>query len=424
MVWSGYAFFASYLRHPPLNHRLHTQRGRTSMTTRAGVGMSLNHSPNVAGREAGEKALKKAGVNEPDFVFMFASAGYDQHSLLRAVRDTTGGASLSGCSGGGTIGGDEADESNFSVVVMAITSDELWWTNGLATGLSADSRAVGQLVADTLSPDVGADAVGLLVFPDAWTANVDQFLAGLEGDLPSDRFLPIWGAAAPDDAMVQSYQYCDDEVVSDGVAYALLLGEAKASWAIGMSYIPIAGERTVTRSQGNVIYEIDGKPALEVLQEYLPDPALTDDWRRFILTFALCFRAPSYMKDEEHTFRTITSLSKADGSITLQTEVQEGTSVWFSIRDKDKTITGLDLMADRIKQELGGDQPKLVFHFDCKARGKTMFPDQARLRLLRQFQQAIGPEAPWAGFYSAGEIGPVGEHNCYHNYTAVVLALS
>ena len=37
--------------------------------------------------------------------------------------------------GGGTIGGDEADESNFSVVVMAITSDELWWTNGLATGL-------------------------------------------------------------------------------------------------------------------------------------------------------------------------------------------------------------------------------------------------------------------------------------------------
>ena len=45
------------------------------MATRAGVGMSFNHSPNVAGREAAEKALKKAGVNEPDFVFMFASAG-------------------------------------------------------------------------------------------------------------------------------------------------------------------------------------------------------------------------------------------------------------------------------------------------------------------------------------------------------------
>ena len=62
------------------------------MTTKAGVGMSLNHSPINAGHEAGEKALKKAGVNGPDFVFMFASAGYDQHSLLRAVRDTTRGA--------------------------------------------------------------------------------------------------------------------------------------------------------------------------------------------------------------------------------------------------------------------------------------------------------------------------------------------
>jgi small ligand-binding sensory domain FIST len=52
-----------------------------------------------------------------------------------------------------------------------------------------------------------------------------------------------------------------------------------------------------------------------------------------------------------------------------------------------------------------------------------MFREQEKLRNLRQFRQAVGPETPWAGFYSAGEIGPVGEHNCYHNYTAVVLAL-
>ena len=67
------------------------------MTTTAGVGMSRHHNPNVAGREAAEQALKKAGVERPDFVFMFASIGYDQHSVLRAVRDTTGGAPLSAC---------------------------------------------------------------------------------------------------------------------------------------------------------------------------------------------------------------------------------------------------------------------------------------------------------------------------------------
>jgi hypothetical protein len=395
------------------------------MTTKAGVGMSHHHNPNMAGRDAAEQALENAGLEKPDFVFMFASVGYDQRSLLRAVRETTGGAPLSGCSGEGTINGDDADESNFSVVVMAISSDELRWHNGIATGLRADSYATGQLVAQTLSSDQSADAVGLFVFPDGTTVNFDHFFAGLEGNLSSDQFLPLWGGGAGDNlAMVQTYQYCDDEVVSDGVAYALLSGEAHPASAIGIGYVPIGGERTVTRSQGNLIYEIDGKPALEVLQEYLPDRVLADDWGRYVPTFGLSFRAPSYMKDEEYILRGINSVNKVDGSVSLQTEVQEGTSVWVSSRDKEKITTGLDRMADQIKEELGGAQPKLVFHFDCCSRGKIMLRDEEKLQILRRFHQAVGPDVPWAGFYTYGEIGPVGKHNFYHTYTAVVLALS
>jgi hypothetical protein len=396
------------------------------MTTKAAVGTSYHHNPNVAGREAAEQALRNAGLEKPDFVFMFATVGYDQRSVLQAVREATGGAPLCGCSGEGTIGGNYADESNHSVVVMAISSDELRWRNGLATGLSTDSRAGGQQVAQSLSSDVSADAVGLFVFPDGTTVNFDEFFAGLEGDLSSDRFLPIWGGGAGDNlAMRQTYQYCDDEVISDGVAYALLSGESLPAWAIDVGYVPIGGERKVTRSQGNVIYEIDGKPAVEVLQEYLPDPALAENWgARLANSFALCFRAPNYIKDEDYIFRAVLSVNKAEGSLTLATEVQEGTSVWFSSRNQEKVTTGLDLMATQIKQQLGDTQPKLVFHFDCTARGKIMFRDQEKLRILRRFRQAVGPDVPWVGFYTFGEIGPVGEHNCHHNYTAVVLALS
>src|SRR5215218_6561611 len=98
-----------------------TSRRCTLVATKAGVGMSYHHNPNVAGREAAEQALKNAGVAKPDFVLMFGSIGYDQRSLVRAVRETTGGAPLTGCSAEGTINGDDADESNFSVVVTAIS---------------------------------------------------------------------------------------------------------------------------------------------------------------------------------------------------------------------------------------------------------------------------------------------------------------
>ena len=80
------------------------------MTTKAGVGMSRHHNPDLAGHEAAEKALENADIVKPDFVFMFATVGYDQCSLLRAVREATGGAPLCGCSGEGTISGDDADE--------------------------------------------------------------------------------------------------------------------------------------------------------------------------------------------------------------------------------------------------------------------------------------------------------------------------
>jgi hypothetical protein len=404
------------------------------MATKAGVGMSRHHNPNVAGREAAEQALEKAGVSKPDFVFMFASISYDQHSLLRAVRETTGGAPLTGCSAEGAINGDEADESRFSVIVTAISSEELRWHNGIARGLvEDDTRAVGQRVAQDLLPHLSAETIGLFVFPDGRLDfgvsrdNLDNFFGGLEENLPSELFLPLWGGGANNTFDVEdTYQYCDDEVVTDGVSYALLSGKARAGWAISHGCIPIGSARTVTRGEGNVIYEIDGKPAVEVLKEYLPEHALTEDedWVPYSVSLSLSFRAPSYMKDEEYVVKGVPAVKMADGSIIVQTEVSEGTSVWFSSRDKEKISTGFDRMAQQIKEQLGGDQPNLVFQFECATRGKMMFREQEKLQILKRFRQSLDPDAPWVGFYCAGEIGPVEEHNLRHLYTSVVLALS
>jgi small ligand-binding sensory domain FIST len=217
----------------------------------------------------------------------------------------------------------------------------------------------------------------------------------------------------------------DDKVVTDGVSYALLSGEAHTAWAVSHGLIPIGGERKVTRSKGNIIYEIDGKPALEVLKEYLPEDAIAEDrdWIRYAISLALSFKAPSYIKDEEYVVRGVSVVRMADGSISVQTEVQEGTSIWFSSRDKEKISTGFDRLAAQIRDQLGGEKPKLVFQFECLTRGKSMFREQEKLELLRRFQQSVGPEMPWAGFYTIGEIGPVEEHDLRHLYTSVILAL-
>jgi hypothetical protein len=406
------------------------------MSIKAGVGMSRHHNPSIAGREAAEQALQEAGVDRPDFVFMFGSIGYDQRSLLRVVRETTRGAPLTGCSAEGTIDGDDADESNFSVVVTVISSDELRWRNGIVRGLEAEPRAVGRRVTKDLLAHLSTDTIGLLVFPDGLkdfvvpTQNlVDNFFGGLEENLPSERFLPMWGGGANasfNNWASPTYQYCDDEVITDGVSYALLSGKARAGWAISHGCIPIGGERIVTRSQGNIIYEIDGKPAMEVFEEYIPKGGLTDDreWIHYAISLSLCFKAPSYMKDEEYVVRGMPTVSMADGSITAQTEVPEGTSVWLSSRDKEKITTGFDRMAAQIKNQLGGEKPKLVFQFECGTRGKTMFREQEKLQLQKRFRKSLDPDAPWVGFYTVGEIGPVEEHNLRHLYTSVVLAFS
>jgi hypothetical protein len=313
-------------------------------------------------------------------------------------------------------------------LVTAISSEELRWHHGIATGLGDEPRAVGQQVAQELLPHLSADTIGLFVFPDGLTDYLEPFFAGLEENLSSDRFLPLWGGGAGNNLNLEepTFQYCDDQVISDGVSYALLSGKAQASWAVSHGLMPIGSERIVTRSKGNVIYEIDGKPAVEVLKEYLPEGALVEDrdWMRYAIALALTFKAPSYMKDEDYVVRGVPAVRMADGSIIVQTEVEEGTSVWFSSRDKEKITSRFDRMATQIKEQLGGEKPKLVFQFECLTRGKFLFREQEKLQLLKRLRQSVGPDVPWAGFYTIGEIGPVEEHNLRHLYTSVVLALS
>jgi hypothetical protein len=396
-----------------------------AMGIHAGVGISHHRNPKVAGQEAANQALEAAGVEEPDFALMFATVGHDQQALVEAVREATHGAALCGCSAEGIIAAGEADESNFSVAVMAIRSDRLRFSNGVVTGLKEDPAQAGRAIAEAIQPEVDSDALGLLLFPDGITVNFDRLVAGLQDQLGLAHQLPLLGGTAGDNMeFKRTYQYCNDEVVSDGVAWALLSGQAHVAWAVNHACVPIGVEYKVTRCEGNVIYEIDGKPALDIVKDYLTEEGI-EEWARAVVTFPFGFRVPGYMEDyDQYVIRAMLGgKDDATGSVTIPTEVSEGVSIWVTRRDYEKLANGIDRVAEDIKAQLGGNPARLVLQFDCAGRGRIFLREEQKLRLLETLRQQVGPAVPWLGFYTFGEISPVGEHNCFHNYTVVLVAI-
>jgi len=203
----------------------------------------------------------------------------------------------------------------------------------------------------------------------------------------------------------------------------LLSGSAKLAWSVNHGCLPIGGERKVTRCSGNVIYEIDGKPVLEVLKEYLVGDEI-DNWSKAVVNLCLGFKAPKHMMDyDEYLIRFMPAKDDRAGSITISTEVTEGTSIWMTRRDHEKIAAGVTRIGEEIKATVGNHPLKMVFQFDCAGRGKIVLRDQQKTGLLATLQQKVQRDAPWMGLYTYGEIGPVGNHNYFHNYTAVVLAV-
>ncbi len=393
------------------------------MSTQAGIGVSHHRNPRIAAQEAVKQALSRGALDKPDMVFMFATVGYDQPTIVKAVREAAGGAPLSGCSGEGIIVEDQPDESNFSVAVMALGSDEIRFQHGIATGLRTDSFGAGRAIGQAVQPHLSSDTRALFLFPDGLTINFDALTAGLESDLKWDRLLPLVGGTAGDAwEFKQTYQYCDDEVVSDGVAWALLSGPVQIASAVNHGCVAIGVEHKVTRSVGNTIFEIDGRPSLQVLQEYLTEDEMAD-WGKAIVNLPLGFEAPKDMNGyDQYLIRAMLGRDEALGSVTIPTEAAAGTNIWMTRRDYEKVVSGVDRLARQIKEQLGDRPAKLVFHFECAGRGKVFLRDQLKLQLLHHLQQQL-PAAPWFGFYSFGEIGPVEARNCFHNYTAVLAAL-
>ncbi len=395
------------------------------MATRAATGSANHPNPRRAAAEAVQAARQAVGAGRSQIAIVYATVGYEQAPLVRAVANELGDVPFIGCSVEGTIGSEGSNEDGFSLQVCLIASDELRFATAHATGLGEDSEAAGRRLGAQLKDHIGDDTLGLITLADGLSLNFDRFIVGWQGGAGHDRFLPVIGGTAGDDwEFKKTYQYVNGEVLNDAVTAVLVSGEGRLAHAVSHGCMPTSRKHTITSADKNVIKEIDGRPALDVLNDYL-EISEKENWQKAIVNLALGFRAPSEISDEydEHVIRYIPVKNEEEGYLQINTEVEAGQAVWMTRRDYEKMEAGLDKTLATLREQMGDAKPKLVLQFDCAGRGKVILPQVKKDELIAKLVEGLGGDPAWSGFHSYGELGPVNGRNYFHNFTAVIAAL-
>lgn len=392
------------------------------MATTAAVAKSDNRDPRRAGRDVAERALAALG-GDADLLLCFATAGYPQETLLTAITEVTGDTPLSGCSGEGVITQQGSDERACAVALMAIASDVATFDTFAVEGLSKDARAAGAAIAAYVRSLVGRQGRSLLLFPDGVTGNSTVLLTALQEALPEP--LTIAGGTAGDLANFQrTFQYCDGRVLSDGVSGVLIGGDVVVDTTVSHGCEPIGLVRTVTRSDGGTVYEIDGRSAWSVFKEYLEgDPVDLSAADSVHLSFGEQLPGRTGGGYGQLVMRTPFGLDRESGALFFPGSLPEGSKIQLMRRDPDRIRASAVESARELAARRPGLRPNLLLHFDCAGRGRIIFGQHASEMAVTPIQEVLGRELPWIGFHTYGEIAALGRTAYYHNYTVVLLAL-
>jgi len=393
------------------------------MTTKVGTGYSNASGAAQAGREAAERAMGGLEGGGADIVFAFASTCYDYPELLKSVRGVTGEVPLVGCSGAGQF--TAADVGQDSVAVMAIKSDSIKFHAALGKGVKDDpARAVEQAVGGFSEAHRAARSEGLnnatcIVCTDGLAGNGENLVESIHS--ATGMLAQVVGGAAADDAKFERTDvFFDDESHTDALVAVYAFSKSPIGLGVRHGLNAACPSMIVSRSAGNVIHEIDGKPAVEAYHKFAAEQGktLTDDNReQFMITHELGMLTPS----GEYKIRAPLK-ANPDGSILLASEVPNGASVSIMSGTNDGLVAAAEVAARSAMVNLGGARPAGVLVFDCICR-RIFLGDEYR-RQVQAFQSVLGEDVPIAGWETYGEIAMTpSQQTGWHNSTTVLAVL-
>jgi hypothetical protein len=383
-----------------------------------GVGRSTHPDPATAGGAAAREAL--AGRDDTRLVLALASGEYDPPELLAAVDAVTGGAPLVGSTTSGQIT-TAAGEGPRSVVIIALGGD----------GLAASTAAV-ELSGRSLR-DIGAEAAACVGDVADREHRVLVLLSSVRGLDHQELVLGAYsvvgagvplvgGRTATDRAEVRALQFPGRAVLGSAVVAAAIGSDAPLGVGARHGWRPVGEPMLVTGSDGPVIAELEGRPALDLYLERLgADPAVGEDPAAFA-AFALTHPLGLARRSGESHVRHIAGADAAARTLRCPTGVPPGSLVWTMEGDDASVLHATDAACTDAIAALGGRPPLGLMLFDCAARRGVLGDGAEEREAARVARHAGG--APLAGLFTFGEIARTRGIHGFHNQTLVVLAVA
>lgn len=348
--------------------------------------------------------------------FVFAGRHVLQRrEVLQDVQNAYPNAILFGCSTAGEIADTTVQDESAVVTAVAFESARLE-QQMVRVEDATTSYDLGRQLADRLSKD---GLVHVFVLSDGLNVNGSELVCGLSEHLPDDVSL-TGGLSGDADRFEETLVVVDDQA-SRGVVGAIgLYGDSlRIGYASLGGWDPFGPERLITRSQGNVLYELDGRSALQLYKTYLGEHA--DGLPATGLLFPLSLRTED---GGTPVVRTILGIDEQAQSMTFAGDVPTGAYARLMKANFDRLIDGAQGAARASRQIVGSVSPDLAILISCV--GRKMVLKQRVEEEVEGVREVLGPATVLTGFYSYGEISPfTPEAKCeLHNQTMTITTIS
>ncbi|MCB1593117.1 MAG: FIST C-terminal domain-containing protein [Alphaproteobacteria bacterium] len=351
------------------------------------------YSKLIEGR-SGEDTITDLREISPDIVFVFFSPEQAGSSVLKMLCESFKDIPVVGCSTAGEISDGGVSEGTLSVMAIHFENTPVR-VAGQPIKNADECYEKARLLAQNLLSD---DLSGVFVLAPGLNVNGSAIAKGLVSVLGSE--VPVSGGLAGDKTNFSTTYTLLNGVVSENTLVAvgfygphIRIGTgSKGGWA------PFGAVRRVTKSDGNILYELDDKPALDLYVQYLGDKAEQLPSSGLLYPFSILEDDQS----ETGLIRTILDVDYEKKSLTLAGDMPQGKFVRLMHADVDLLIEGAENAAQEAQLKDGDKKTRAAFLVSCVGRKIVMSDDV--IEEVEAVQSFLGPETALSGFYSYGEI--------------------